>query len=276
MRTTALILWAALIAGGCAPAQNLADPVQTAPPPVQPRSPSAAPQAPILIDLTLYQFLAPDRSISQSKDFWKRTGEPAVDAATLDLLDKNGLRAGIGSVDDWPHFKEVLEKAAAHGMSGHFVATAATDQEIPVTGELPEQWLFYWDRHGLSGSVYDQCRNLLALSFGPTPGQTGAVRLELCPIVRATRRHYSYTVLNGEESVDYTGDEHLYDLNLHVDLPPGRFLVVAPSAQSERTTSIGHQFMKQDGKSGRRELILIFVGYSGPARPVSQPGIAVP
>jgi hypothetical protein len=130
---------------------------------------------------------------------------------------------------------------------------------------LPEETLFCFDRHGLTGRVYDQCQNLLALSFAPVTGQPDVVRLELCPLVRSVRRHYSYTVLNQQDTVEYTSDEQMYDLDLRVDVPPGKFVIVAPSRDAERPTSIGQQFLGRQTKSGPRELIMIFAVNGRPA-----------
>jgi hypothetical protein len=260
MRTILLVLVAAVLAG-CGAATPTADPSPDPKPAaidpvaVPTTLPSAQTRPAVtVIDLSLYQIVVPAGAISGNKDFWQ-----PLDSVGSDLADKNGIRIGQGNVNDWPRFKEILDHAGANTVPNRYIAPSATDQEIPVTGELPEQTLFCFDSHGLSGHVYDQCQNLLVLGFQPTPGNPAAVRLELCPLVRATRHHYQYTVLNDQSVVDFTSDEHLYDLGLRVDLPREKFLVVAPSPQSERATSIGHQFLTQDGKSGRTELVLIFV-----------------
>jgi hypothetical protein len=257
MRRFPFLLWAAVLAG-CGATVNSSPPQRPDPialPATAPSAPTAPPRPGItVIDLSLYQIVVPAGTISASKDFWQ-----GLDFAGGDLMDKNGIRVGEGNVADWPRYKGILDSAGANTVPNRYIAPSATDQELAVSGELAEQTIFCFDAHGLSGHVYDQCQNLLVLGFQPTPGEPDAVRLELCPLVRATRHHYQYTVLNDQDVVDFTSDEHLYDLGLRVDLPRERFLVVAPSPQSERTTSIGHQFLTQDGKSGRSELVLIFV-----------------
>ena len=228
-------------------------------------SPSDALPPPPVIDLSLYQFTAPAGLISGNKEFWKRVEEGTggnskiVDVATHDLLYKNGIRVGEGVVADWPRFAALFNAAGVTVVGSHFLAATANNEEFGQSNELPDQTLYYYDSHGLSGAVYDQCTNLFALSYQPSPQLGGVVRLELCPLVRAARTHVSYTELNDETSVDFVRDEHLYDLGLRVDLPPGKFLVVAPSEQSELELTIGHQFLTRDAKAGRREMVFIFV-----------------
>jgi hypothetical protein len=199
----------------------------------------------------------------------------------LNRLDENGLRAGEAAISDWPSFKKILDAAGASAIEHHFIGPGAEKQEFARSGELPQETLFFYDAHGLSGRVYDRCQNLFVLAYRPTPAASGAspaqgdgaVRLECCPMVRGTRRQLHYTVLNGQETVEYQSDERIFDVGLRVDIPPGRFLVIAPSAQSQRAVSIGHAFLTQDAAAGRRETILIFVaGYP----PTVQSAAAMP
>jgi hypothetical protein len=275
----------AILAGGCVASRNLSAHVKPAMPATAPAAAASPPATPLprgvfpassatpimgdlptptVIDLGMYEFWLPYGAVSQNKQFWKWVREPVVDLTTHDLLYQNGLRVGEGEVADWSHFKKIFDAAGARVIQGHFMAPQATNQQIVCTGELPQQTLFFFDRHGLSGRVYDGCQNLFYLTFGPAPRQPQAIRIELCPVVRATERRYEYTVLNNEQHVDYVGDEHLYDLGLHVDLPVGKFLIVAPSVQSDRSMSIGHQFLTQDAAAGRREMVLIFVANPDP------------
>jgi hypothetical protein len=275
MPKTAAVFLLVFLAGGCA--QN-SSPVALAPDPAPVTTPTPAPAAapvapkPVVIDLSYYQILVPVGAISRSATFWSRVEEPVIDPSqgkdtgeANDLLNENGLRIGRGAVQDWPKFKKILDAAGANTFESHFLAPAATDEEIAMSGVLPDETLFSFDSHGLSGRVYDQCQNLMALSFAPAPGQADVVRLELCPLVRSVRRHYSYSVLNQPDTVEYTSDEQAYDLDLRVDLPPGKFLIVAPSPQAERPTSIGRQFLSRQAKTGERELIMIFAVNGRPA-----------
>lgn len=266
MRTIALIIASALLAGGCSQTQNVSAQVQpAAPAPVAPPPPAPpAVAAPLLADLSLYQFMVPAGSISQSDDFWSKIDQTTLDEDTFHMLEENGLRVGQGQVDDWPFLKKIFDAAGAISTHSHFITPGATDQDITVSAELPEQTLFVYDQHGLGGMVYDQCQNLFVLTYQPSTAVPHAVRLELCPVVRATRRHYHYTVLNDADVIKFSSDEHLYDLNLQIDLPEGKFLIVAPSRQSIRPMTIGHQFLTRDGKAGRWERILIFVANPSP------------
>jgi hypothetical protein len=231
---------------------------------------AAAPVHPPIINVSLYQLTVPAGAVSANPDFWKWVDPPSIDDATVNRLDENGLRVGEAAISDWSNFRKIFDAAGASAIEHHFIGPGAENQEFAPSAELGQETLFFYDAHGLSGRVYDQCQNLFILSYRPAPAPPGAsssatdgaIELECCPMVRGTRRQLHYTVLNGEETVEYKSDERIFDLGLRVDLPPGRFLIVAPSAQSQRTVSIGHAFLTQDATAGRRETVLIFVaGY---------------
>jgi hypothetical protein len=254
-----------LLAPGCA--QNNAAPAEAqvsgaapspAPAPSPPRPPATRPVA-IFIDLMMYQIYVPAGSVSRNTAFWEKLDATDIPSDADELLERNGVRVRQGEVKNWPDYKRILDAAGADTIQGHYIAPMARGQEIQVSNALPEQTLFFFDDHGAGGLVYDQCMNFLVLGFAPSPDGAHAVRLELSPLVRAMRRHYEYSVLNGRDTVSFVSDEHLYDLGLRTDLSPGKFLVVAPAPASRRVTSIGHQFFTQDQGSHRREMVMIFV-----------------
>jgi hypothetical protein len=253
-------LCAALCVVGCA--QPSRDPAPVARPvtvvQAQP-TPSSFFNMPRGIDVAFLQFLIPEGKISGSAEFWSHIQEPVVDEDENDQLNRNGIRVGEAAISSWKDIAPILNKAGGSVVSGHFISATTEDHEIPVSGDLPEETLFYFDDHGLSGSFYDRCQNYLAFSYGPTPMQSNCVRLELTPLVRGTRKHYEFTALGDPQGIRYVSSDHLYNLGLRVDLPEGKFLVIAPSSQAERTTSIGHQFLTHDANASRRETVMVFV-----------------
>jgi hypothetical protein len=265
-RIAALIL--ALVAGGCDSAEQTASSPAASPttlpaidpPPVAHAGPPEATTQPVysLVDLHMYRITVPWEKISTSSEFWSRIDETAIDPTAHALLLKNGIRIGCGWSSDWPDFKKLFDRDQADTYHVEFVSPAAVNQEIPVSDMIPDQTIFYFDSHGLSGAVYQRCRDSWALTYSPTPGQTDSVRIELCPTVSCVDRHYRFTVLNNRETFEYTADKKIFDLSLAADVTNGRFLVIAPSTEAARAVSVGHQFLTKDANAGRREVIYVF------------------
>ena len=281
------VVWAALMAlTACA--QNVADRVQspapvasaqtstltTAEPVISPDQPppppvtspdSIRPDTNVLpptlevARLDVYEIDVPQGEVSGSGAFWKHIEEPVVDVTTSDLLYENGVRTGEGDVTDWPYFKKIFDKAGADQHHSTLMAPSARSQALLIGPSIPQQRLFFFDRHGLSGRVYDDCRDFMVLSYQPAPRQPGSVRIELCPVVQSTEYHYTYDAMNVEQDFRLTRAEHLYDLNLTVDLPAGKFLVVAPSPDAKAPDSVGARFLTEEGPAVRMEQVLIVV-----------------
>ena len=74
------------------------------------------------------------------------------------------------------------------------------------------------------------------------------------------RKHIQYSAMNSElGEVRVVAPQRLYDLNLRVDVPMERFLVVAPSGESTWPTSIGNSFFVTNGTAERLETVLLIV-----------------
>jgi hypothetical protein len=122
------------------------------------------------------------------------------------------------------------------------------------------QNLFYLtDENALVGERYERCENLINVSFQAAPRKPGQARVTLCPVVRATRRHYQVTVRNEEKEIVFTRPEKLYKLNLTADVTVDVFLVVAPSSEAKRAMSFGNAFLVEDGPAEQFEHVLLIV-----------------
>jgi hypothetical protein len=92
------------------------------------------------------------------------------------------------------------------------------------------------------------------------PRKADTLRLALCPVVRGTRKRLEYSAMNNElGDVTYSHPERLYDVNLRVDVPVDRFLIIAPSGQATWPTSIGNSFFITEGAAEKMETVLLIV-----------------
>jgi hypothetical protein len=120
--------------------------------------------------------------------------------------------------------------------------------------------LYYDAGDQLAGRPFENCVNQLDLTFGPVPRAPWAVRLSLCPAVRARQDRFTFTPLNQELRSTYTGTDRIYDLGLTVDVNDDSFLIVAPnSTGASRSTSIGNRFFFQDGAAQQLEQVVVIV-----------------
>ena len=88
--------------------------------------------------------------------------------------------------------------------------------------------------------------------------QCGAPALpEARPLVRAQRTEIRYTARNEAQELDFVHPQQLFDLKLTANVPLNNFLIVAPSADADVASSIGHTFLRQEGPGQEYETVLL-------------------
>jgi hypothetical protein len=215
--------------------------------------------------LDVYQVVLPFGATSRNPDFWRYVDEERMPPDAKDLLQKNGVRAGLASNDDWDFFKDQIERHPHFARSGSAVAAAANGNgtgqiELPMKENVAEQLIFFFSDRGQPwGRTYQRCSDVFGVSFWPDPRRRAEMVLSLSPVVRATRTERTITIRGDERSIDEVRPEVIYPLNLRLNIPPDRFLVLGLSAVGGEPTSLGHQFLTLPGGVEMREQVLVFV-----------------
>jgi hypothetical protein len=209
--------------------------------------------------VNVYQVSVPLGTISRNEEFWRRIEESSLRVHKYDLLLKNGVRLGQAPLSELEHLGQFID------LSVPMQRTMITGREvrnlqIELRRDLPSQVIFHYDAaNNLIGREYDRCENVINLSFSPAPRKPGQIRLELAPMVRVQRRRLEFTLMHGEREIAYVSPEVIYDLALRLDIERDSFLVITPSADAERETSVGHAFFVQQGPTDRMEQVLLII-----------------
>lgn len=231
---------------------------------VSPSDPAAS--NPRLLGLDVYILNVPAGGVSRNDAFWKRLDETAAVAPDeYALLFRNGVRVGIGDQADWPFFKGILDERPAATQLLSYVAPSAKSAELDLRKEVAAETVFYFDHAGrLSGRSYDNCSNLWSLSFQSVPRDPDLIRVSLTPMIRSQRKRLEWVKHRLREDdpptreIAYVAPEYLFDLAVDASVAPGKFLVVAPSADATGG-SVGDTFLASEGMGQRVEKVLILV-----------------
>jgi hypothetical protein len=231
--------------------------------PVQPADPrDPPPELPLLVHLDIYQLDLPVGAVSRNDALWKRVDEQVVGAgeATTDLLYKNGLRCGVAPRSEWSFVRDLLAAQPGRMRQTTINGTHGDAVTLEMDKPIDSEDIFYFDASNqLIGRSYESCVNGVSLSFQPAPRKQGSVRLALAPTIRGQRRRMEFTPSNQEYESPFTEVTRFYDLNLRIDVADDSFLVVAPSEDARRATSIGARFFTTEDKSERLERVLLIV-----------------
>lgn len=217
----------------------------------------------LVYTIEVFELLLPIETVSRNDELWKRIDETSVDVATYDVLFKNGIRVGVAPLNEL----EGLQKLTEDRKTKSFTLTGSQGRQIELEMALgvEQQTLFYFDlRNNLIGKRYDKSDNLLMMSFASTPRRPGWIRLSMLPTIRATQKKLIYALLPGRPDKDfsYLVAETPINVNLRVDMPVTRFMIIAPSREANWPSSLGKAFFSKDTPSEKQERVLIVVPHA--------------
>lgn len=217
----------------------------------------AQPNVMIVFRLECYQITLPYGAISRNEAFWKRLNEQCVRQDTYDLLFKNGFRVGTAPFSEWDGVKEFIQQNPGTVQTMATIGAEMKNLELEMKKGLLSQNIFAFDQgNELVGRTYERCDNLFSLSYQKAPRKYGEVRVAIAPTVRSTIKRIFATALNNEFEIEERKPTSYY-LGLTVDIPVDSFVVLSPSAESSKATSLGNAFLVNDGAAEQSETILV-------------------
>ena len=181
-------------------------------------------------------------------EIWGLVDESSISDLQRRALTDNGMRVGVGSQEEWPALADALEELA--GRKTEEVTSIVEPQDlfsIAVKTRQPERTAFLIHPDGtLSGLDLPAGEYLLTLLSVPSTDDDGAMTLSCQPKVRSSRRYAQVT--NGEGGPVIDSQHRLISVNLmtcQTMIEPGQFLLIGPSQQARRESSVGHHlFLK--------------------------------
>jgi hypothetical protein len=215
--------------------------------------------------LQIYTIDLPAGELTDNPELWRQLDETALGVAEHDVLWANGLRVGTGPQS------RLVEVARVLGIEDAPSVTLLSPDATPRVREFDRgsadnagpgrQTLFWFDeRKQPRGYAYLNSRNFLSISFSPTPGRRDdSVRIVTTPVVRSERGRKIVRRDNEEFVIRDVRDEAIFDLALSVDVPDDGFVLIAPSPEADRRTSIGHAFLLADTRGTRNETAFLIV-----------------
>jgi hypothetical protein len=219
----------------------------------------AQPNVPIVFQLVCYQLTIPAGTVSRNEDFWKRVDENVLSPGAYDLLRRNGMRIGEAPVSQLESLRSMLQEVDGSGKQMGTIGADVKNVELSMRKDVQFETVNYYGRNNeLSGRTFDKSENVFNISYRRTPRKLDQMRLSLVPMVRSMKKRLEYTAKNDEIEISYIAPVKFY-MDITVDLPMDKFLVLAPSDTSELPTIIGHQFFIQDQAAEQMETVLIFM-----------------
>ncbi len=198
-------------------------------------------------ELAMLHILVPQGQEAAVQKVWNFLREDRLDAETQLRLYQNGLRVGVGHVQDWEPIRAAMDAIEDHRV------TSPTSLSVPVgfplalelDSEPHDQTLFYVGSDGfLSGSTWPQSRNVLRVTYAPDRQDADRVRLFAVPEVHQRRDGWEW--VRTEAGLWQVPRQTVQTFNAAafvLTLSPGEFALVAPSANARIYGLLGGGFL---------------------------------
>lgn len=231
------------------------------------------------VNLVVYHFTAPAGTVSRSEEFWKHADEQAIDILTHDVLYKNGIRVGRGSLGDLEYYLSIMERQPLQSQPLLIAAAGAKVVEMPMKRDVPSQIIYDFDLNNVLTirSYESPSDNIFCMDFRPAPRKPGDVRVALVPMVRTLRKRLVPVSDQDTREVEFVNPEKRFDLNLRTDVPLDGFLILGASPEALSPMSLGRAFLIQEGPAEELEDVLLIVPRAmrrAETRPATSPGMA--
>lgn len=224
------------------------------------------------VGLSLVQISVPVGAISRSEQFWKKIEERAIDIGTYDILQKNGIRVGIGAAGEIEALLRPFDRTQLKPQVATFIAANVKKVDLPLKQAIPEQTIYDFDlKDVLTVRTYEAADYFMSLEFAPAPRKAGDVRISICPLIRTLRKRLVQVTDINTQEIEFKNPEKFFNLHLQVDLPLDSFLIVAPSPQGHAAMSLGHSFLISSGETQQYETVLLITPQAMTVRPQSKP-----
>lgn len=189
----------------------------------------------------------PAEQAASAARVWNHIRENVMDDTMRLRLRRNGIRFGIGRVDDWAPIKAVLDS-----IDGAIVFQATplrVPSGFPLALELsPEpraQTLFYVDASDtLRGNTWPASRNVLTATYVPDPATRDRLLLQIVPQVHQELEGWRWVRTQaGMWQVPNQYRTAFPDAALDLVLGPDEFVLITPDEADGNALLLGNAFL---------------------------------
>lgn len=202
--------------------------------------PDTAPRRPVVlqsIDFRILRIRAPAGTFSESGKIWNAVDEEVVPAQLQQLLRRNGFRVGLGSAENWPQMKAILDAEKVEVVDRRKAVYNSLPLIVDLERPPKDQTLFLFRQDGtMAGATFPKSTNVLRVEYGISTAEANTVIVDVMPEIRLMRVDTSPAFeLNWPEPPPIDPPSRpLRELSVRLTIRPEQFLAVGPSAAARK------------------------------------------
>ncbi len=263
---TALVAWLSVVGCDMSPtsSQSPTSEPAAASRPIVPAKPSAAVQGPMFsfVEAKMVVLQLPLGSVSQSGDIWTYLSEEAVVTAGGNNLAANGIRVGLGKSSDWPEMAAILTALSGRELSlGRVILRSDATTPVNLKQDQPIQTIFLCNADGtLTGADYAPGDNIMMMTALVSMEDRKSVLLTGNLAIQVGQRPLRFQ--SAPAGYTLAAEQRFFTLpgmQFKLTVPPGGIIVIVPSSQSSRTSSVGNHFLIRQREGISFETVLVLM-----------------
>ncbi len=231
----------------------------TQPPPTS----DDAPRRPVIlqsIDFRILRIRAPIGTFSQSGKIWNPIDEEVVSIPMQRLLQRNGIRVGVGKAEDWPQIKAILDAERVEVVDRHKAVFNGLPLIIDLEQSPRDQTMFLYRADGtMPGASFPRSTNVLRLEYGLSSAEVNTVIVDVMPEIRMQRVDTSPAFdLNWPQPPPIDPPSRPFrELSVRLTIRPEHFLAIGPSAAAQRGYLAGSLLLCDEVDGQRFEALYV-------------------
>ncbi|MHC4562234.1 MAG: hypothetical protein ACYS8X_05615 [Planctomycetota bacterium] len=204
----------------------------------------------------------PVGSVGEAEEVWSAVDEGAVPLRRSMTLAANGMRVGVGKLTEWAALAATLEELAGRKF-GQSTLYNAPSQPMTLSLKQRQPPATVFAEHAdktLSGMDMPSGDYLLALLCSFDTKDPTIMKLTGVPQVRSTKRHTKVAKVNGAPTLMHRPMLTSIDLMIfQATVPAGGFVLIGPSAQAARPSSVGAHFLSKSRSGVPLETVIVLI-----------------
>ncbi|MBI1826668.1 MAG: hypothetical protein HY287_18225 [Planctomycetes bacterium] len=244
--------------GSASPHETSLTPAQSPPVPISSRAPADAIQTiHLVLEVSRVEFPVADSR--HARNVWNHLDRLRIDPAKVSLLERNGIRIGVGGESAWMPLNTIFESAEAVVTREQVAAQPGLPVTIPL-GQVDESESIFVHSPGggLTGRTFHGGDKSISLDYAVRPELGGATDLVIRFEIRKDtgsmtwERQADGTTLQVPAIERFSFDE----LAAPITLRPGEFVAIGIGDTDSNGQLPGPRFLMRQGNGAKVETLL--------------------
>lgn len=232
--------------------------------------PSTDRDRPLIVSVSMVVVELPVGAASGGEAIWQCLDEKIIEADRSRALHRNGLRVGLTGAGNLPVLLDALGKLTGRKtVYETHAAVPGNPIHLTLKENQPPRMVFTFDSDGSAkGADYPAGNNVLAVSCRLKEKDLSTILLTVVPQIRPSSGKKADDSANVRAEFQTDTEKEIFSFEqaaFSISMPAGAILVIGPSRESHRPSSVAHGLLVGSRSGVPFETVLLLIPKVVPA-----------